>query len=248
VAAEPSDARLVHLQGMAQVLTGRGNEAEASFRRSIELDPNNLKPYQSLAQYLAYTGRREEVLATYETAAETRPDSAGLQLVLGSLYEAYGDLDKARETYEKAIQIDSSLAAAKNNLAYILAESGEDLNRALDLAQEAKSAMPDNGHAADTLGWVLYKKGIPTAAIGYLKEAEGQFRPDDINLAVVRHHLALAYEAAGQQQQARAALDRAFADLEQIKASYRANTGREPDDPTWLAEMQTLYARLPEGS
>jgi tetratricopeptide (TPR) repeat protein len=248
VAADPSSARLVQLQGMVQVLTGRGAEAEASFRRAIELDPNNLKPYQSLAQYLAYTGRREEVLATYQKAAETRPDSGGLQLVLGSLYEAYGDLDKAREAYEKAISIDASLAAAKNNLAYILAELGEDLDRALDLAQEAKAAMPENGHAADTLGWVLYKKGIPTAAIGYFKEAEGLFRPDDINLAVVRHHLALAYEAAGQQQQARLALDRAFADLERIKESYRANTGREPDDPTWLAEMQALYARLPEDS
>jgi tetratricopeptide (TPR) repeat protein len=247
-AAKPDDARLVHLQGMAQVLTGRGSEAEASFRRAIELDPNNLKSYQSLAQYLAYTGRREEVLATYQKAAEIRPDSAGLQLVLGSLYEAYGDLDKARETYEKAIQIDAGLAAAKNNLAYILAESGEDLDRALDLAQEAKASMPENGHAADTLGWVLYKKGISTAAIGYLKEAEGLFPPDDINLAVVRYHLALAYEAAGQQQQARSALDRAFADLERIRESFRATSGREPEDPAWMAEMQALYARLPEGS
>jgi tetratricopeptide (TPR) repeat protein len=241
---EPDNARLIHLLGLVQVLTKRGSEAEASFRRAIELDPNQLAPYQSLAQYLALTGRRDEVLATYERAAVTRPDSAGLQLVLGSLYEAYGDLDKARETYEKAIEKDPSLSAAKNNLAYILAESGDDLDRALDLAQEAKASLPENGHAADTLGWVLYKKGIPSAAIGYLKEAEGLFRPDDINLAVVRHHLALAYEAAGERERAKAALDRAFADLEQIRKSYRANTGREPTDPAWLADMQALQQKL----
>ncbi len=246
--SNPEDARLVHLLGLVQVLTNRGSEAEVSFRKAIELDPNNLAPYQSLAQYLALTGRRDEVLATYERAAETRPDSAGLQLVLGSLYEAYGDLDKARETYEKAIQMDPSLSAAKNNLAYILAESGQDLDRALDLAQEAKASMPENGHAADTLGWVLYKKGIPSAAIGYLKEAEGLFRPDDINLAVVRHHLALAYEAAGERERARAALERAFADLEQIRKSYKANTGKEPTDPAWLADMQALQQKLEAGS
>jgi tetratricopeptide (TPR) repeat protein len=245
--AEPDNARLTHLKGMALVLTGRGAEAEIAFRRAIELNPNDLTPYQSLAQYLAYTGRREEVLATYEKAVETRPDSAGLLLVLGSLYEAYGDLDKAREIYERAIQVDPDLAAAKNNLAYILAESGSNLDRALDLAQEAKASMPDNGHAADTLGWVLYKKGIPTAAIGYLREAEGQFKPDDPNLAVVRHHLAQAYEAAGQKEEARSTLERALADLERMRANYRSTTGKDPEDPSWLADMRSMYDRLQAG-
>jgi len=247
VRAEPENARLVHLQGLVQVLSGRGADAETSFRKAIELDPNNLAPYQSLAQYLAYTGRRDEVLATYERAARTRPDSAGLQLVLGSLYEAYGDLAKARETYERAIQTDPKLAAAKNNLAYILAEGGENLDRALDLAQEAKSLLPESGHAADTLGWVLYKKGIPTAAVGYLKEAEGLFQPDEPSLAIVRHHLAQAYEAAGQEAEAREALRRAFRDLERMRESYRVSTGREPDEPAWLADMRAMLERLEGG-
>jgi len=247
VRAEPGNARLVHLQGMVQVLSGRGSDAETSFRKAIDLDPNDLAPYQSLAQYLAFTGRRDEVLATYERAARTRPDSAGLQLVLGSLYEAYGDLAKARETYERAIQTDPKLAAAKNNLAYILAEEGQNLDRALDLAQEAKSLLPESGHTADTLGWVLYKKGIPTAAVGYLKEAEGLFQPDDPSLAIVRHHLAQAYESAGQEEEAREALRRALRDLERVRESYRASTGREPDEPPWLADLRAMLERLEGG-
>lgn len=243
-AAEPESARLTHLHGMVLVLTGHGAEAESAFRRAIDLDPNDLTPYQSLAQYLAFTGRREEVLSTYEKAVETRPDSAGLLLVLGSLYEAYGDLDKARETYERAVKADPELAPAKNNLAYLLAESGQNLDRALDLAQEAKAKLPDNGHAADTLGWVLYKKGIPTAAVGYLREAEGQFKTEDPNLAVVRYHLAQAYEAAGRKEEARAALERAFADLERLRANYVSSTGKEPEDPSWLADMRSMYERL----
>jgi tetratricopeptide (TPR) repeat protein len=244
VKAEPENARLMHLQGLVQVLTGRGPDAEQSFRRAIELNPNDLAPYQSLAQYLAVSGRREEVLATYEKAAAQRPDNSGLQLVLGSLYEAYGDPDKARATYEKAIQMDPSLAAAKNNLAYLLAEAGENLDRALDLAQEAKSMLPDSGHAADTLGWVLFKKGIPSAAVSHLKEAEGLFRPDDPNLAIVRHHLAQSYEALGQKDDAREALRRALRDLEQIRTSYRASTGKEPAEPAWQADIQAMLTRL----
>ena len=242
--AKPEEAKLAHLLGMVQVLTGKGGEAEMSFRRAIQLDPNDLAPYQSLAQYLAITGRREEVLATYERAAAQRPDSAGLQLVLGSLYEAYGDVAKAQAAYEKAVAMDPELAPAKNNLAYLLAESGEDLDRALDLAQEAKSKLPENGHTADTLGWVLYKKGIPSAAVGYLKEAESLFRPEDPSLAIVRHHLAQAYEAAGQPGEAREALKRALRDLERIQANYKETTGREPQEPSWLADLRTMLQRL----
>jgi tetratricopeptide (TPR) repeat protein len=244
VRAQPENHRLVHLQGLVQVLVGRGPEAEKSFRRAIELQPNDLAPYQSLAQYLAYSGRREEVLATYERAAAQRPDNSGLQLVLGSLHEAYGDTAKARETYEKAIQMDPNLAPAKNNLAYLLAESGDSLDRALDLAQEAKSLLPESGHAADTLGWVLFKKGIPSAAVSHLKEAEGLFRPDDPNLAIVRHHLAQAYEALGQKDEAREALRRALRDLEQIRSSYRTTTGKEPPEPPWQADLRAMLDRL----
>lgn len=250
VEAQPEASKLKHLQGLTYLVLGRGSDAENAFRRAIELDPNALAAYQSLAQYLARSGRREEVLATYEKAAAQRPDAAGLQLVMGSLYEAYGDTDKAVEHYEKAIAIDPNLAPAKNNMAYILAESETNLDRALDLAQEAKRLLPDNGHVADTLGWVLYKKGVPQAALGYLKEAESLFRPDDPNLGVVRHHLALAYEANGEPERAREALEKGIADVEALRNAYRDRTGQEPGKPAWLTEMQTMLERIegPEGA
>jgi tetratricopeptide (TPR) repeat protein len=244
VSAQPENPRLLHLNGLVQVLTGRGPDAERSFRRAIELAPNDLAPYQSLAQYLALTGRRDEVLATYERAASQRPDNAGLQLVLGSLYEAYGETAKARETYEKSIQMDPSLAPAKNNLAYLLAEAGENLDRALDLAQEAKAALPESGHAADTLGWVLFKKGIPSAAVSHLREAEGLFRAEDPNLAIVRHHLAQALEALGQKEDARETLRRALRDLDQLRATQRAPGGEPPAEPAWQADIRTMLERL----
>lgn len=242
--AEPENASLIRMRGVAYVLAGRGPDAEASFRRAIELDPNNLAAYQSLAQYLAVTGRREEVLRTYERAAAQRPDSAGLQLVLGSLYEAFGQISDAMKAYERGIELDPDLAPAKNNLAYLLADRDENLGRALDLAQEAKALLPESGHAADTLGWVLYKKGIPAAAIGYLKEAEGFFDPDDPNLGIVRHHLALAQEANGQPDQARLTLERALSDIDAMRVRIAERTGQEPTEPEWVSEMRAMLTRL----
>ena len=147
--------------------------------------------------------------------------------------------------YEDAIRLDPGLAVARNNLAYLIAEEGGDLDRALDLAQEAKAILPDNPNAADTLGWVLYKKELPSAAIGYLKEAVNGFDAGDPHLALVRHHLALAYEAAGEPEHARQTLERAIRDLDAI---YRDEDGKQRSEPAWAAEIRAMHRRLSDES
>jgi tetratricopeptide (TPR) repeat protein len=192
-----------------------------------------------LAQLLARTGRQDESIETYKKAVEARPEVAGLYLVLGSLYEGKGDMEHAIEQYDKAVKLDPNLAAAKNNLAYLLAEKGQDLNRALDLAQEAKAGLPDNASAADTLGWVLYKKGAPAAAVGYLREAEGGSKAEDPSLNVIRLHLAMAYEANGEPDKARETLERAVASLD----AGRSKTPPAPEPPQ-AAEVRSMMERL----
>jgi tetratricopeptide (TPR) repeat protein len=244
VEAEPGSARLLQLRGLAELTQGLEAEAEASLRRAIELDPNDLAGYERLAQLLARRGRSQEMLATYESALAARPDSAPLQLLVGVLHEGLGRRESARERYEQAVRLDPELAAAKNNLAYLLAEEGRDLDRALDLAQEAKSLLPDDPNAADTLGWVLYKKNIPSAAIGYLKEAEAGFAREDPSLGIVRHHLALAYEANGEPDRAREVIERALADLDSVRAAQEARTGRPAGEPAWAGDLRSLRDRL----
>jgi tetratricopeptide (TPR) repeat protein len=238
LAANPEDAQLHQLHGELALFAGRSADAEASFRRGIDLSPNDLRGYQSLARYLALTGRSDEVLETYERALENNPQSGTLHLVVGSLHELQGRKDEAIARYEDAIRLDPSLGIAKNNLAYLLAERGGNLDRALDLAQEAKALLPDNPNAADTLGWVLYKKNVPSAAIGYLREAEGGMSPDDPQLGLVRHHLALAYEANGEPERAREVLERAIRDLDALRAA------RGMSEPPWMDDLRSMLARL----
>ncbi len=239
--AEPDDAQLNRLWGEVLLYSGKKVEAEAAFRRAIELDPNDLSGYQNLARYLAITERPGEVLATYEEALKRNPESASLHMVVGSLYELQSRNEEAMARYEEAIRLDPGLAVAMNNLAYLISEGGGDLDRALDLAQEAKALLPDNANAADTLGWVLYKKNLSSAAIGYLKEAESGFRADDPHLALVRHHLALAYEANGEPEKAEQTLEQAIRDLDAI---YQAEEGEKGTEPAWTAEIRSMHERL----
>ncbi len=243
IEAEPGNAKLLQLGGMLAQMDGRQADAEAMYKKAVEIDPNDLQGYERLARFYSATGRLDETVKTYEQAIEVRPDQANLHHFLGVLYELGGQRERSQARYEDAIRLDPNLGEAKNNLAYLLADKGEDLDRALDLAQEAKTQLPDNASVADTLGWVLYKRGIPSAAISYLKEAEAGTDPNDASIGVVRHHLALAYEANGDIEQAREALSRALSSLEKQLQTARSR-GATPVEPPWAAEVRAMLERL----
>ena len=102
---------------------------------------------------------------------------------------------------------------AANNLAAMLADNGENLDRALELAQTAKAQLPQNAQASDTLGWVYYKKGLGSLAISALQEGVKQ---DPAN-PVIHYHLGLAFLQNGDKPEARAALERAL----RLKPEFR---------------------------
>jgi hypothetical protein len=85
---------------------------------------------------------------------------------------------------------------------------------------------------------VLYNKTGPAAAIGNLREAERGFPPENPQLGIVRHHLAMAYEANGEPEQARQVLAQALRDLETQPGAA------ERPDPPWAAEIRAMLERL----
>jgi tetratricopeptide (TPR) repeat protein len=241
--ADPGNAKLQRLGGVLAELTGRPEEAEKMYKKSIELDPSDLTGYERLARFYSSRGQLADTEKTYEKALEVHPDQASLHHYLGVLYELDGKRDLAQKRYEDAIRLDPRMNEAKNNLAYLFAETGQNLDRALDLAQEAKTQLPENASVSDTLGWVMHKRGMHSAAISYLKEAEAGTDPGDTSIGIIRYHLALAYEANGEPDSARAALDRALAGLEKQLAAARAKGGT-PTEPTWVNDVRAMQTRL----
>jgi tetratricopeptide (TPR) repeat protein len=243
IEADPENPRLRTLLGSIALAQRRGEDAEASFKKAIDLAPNDLTAYENLARYYASTGRLQEAIDTYESAVAVRPEAAQLYHLLGVLYELGGEKEKAISNYEAAIARAPNLGEAKNNLAYLFADSGKNLDRALDLAQEAKALLPDSPNAADTLGWVLYQRGVPAAAISYLKEAEAGMNQGSPSLGVVRYHLALAYERNGDSAEAVNTLQRALDDLDAQLDAVRKR-GEIAEEPSWAADARSMLDRL----
>ena len=244
VAEKPDDAKLQQLAAVVALMQGKVDDATKALEHAIQVAPDDMTSYQQLADLYVRTGRTSQTIEIYEKALQRKPDQPRIHHFLGVLYEYGGKPEVAVTHYEEAIKLSPDLAESKNNLAYLYAESGKNLDRALDLAQDAKALMPDDPNTADTLGWVLFRRGVPSAAIGYLKEAEAGVKPEDATLGIIRHHLAQAYEASGDKENARNTLDRAIAAQEAFVEAQKARGVPVGSDPTWYQDARKMRERL----
>ncbi len=145
------------LQGRVMQLTGDPDEAHASLRRAIEIDPSKGIAYILLAEMLTEQDKPEDAKQIYEEMLRVHPEHVGVKNNLAFLL-ASGD----------------SVTPA-------------DLDRAQTLAQDAKKASPDNAAIADTLGWVMLKKRVPRAAIPLFREAVGNAQNSDMRATARYH-------------------------------------------------------------
>jgi Tfp pilus assembly protein PilF len=114
------------------------------------------------------------------------------------------------ENYRAALKIDPRFAMAANNLSWMIAESGGNLEEALSLARGAKQQLPVShpyyDDVTDTLGWVYYRSGAYRTAIETFKECLAK----DPNNPVYHYHLGMSYFKAGNKADARISLKKAL--------------------------------------
>lgn len=248
IGAKPEDSDLHELRADALLVEEDVEGARAALTKAVELEPRNVSAHVSLADVEARTGNAEKMLAVLERGVGAVPESAELQYRLAQAYDRAGKIDQALVTYDKTIALNPELAMAKNNLAYLLAEHGGDLDRALELAQQAKEAMSDDGNAADTLGWVLLKRGLPSAAIGYLEEATERFPETAYEIqGLVHNHLAEAYEANQDKDKAIEASRATVGYFERL-AKAASERGMAASTPVWVDDAKARIARLESAS
>ena len=152
-------------------------------------------------------GRVDEAVEGLERAAELDPTRAQPHFHLGTIHQQLGRIDEARRAYARALEIDPGFALAANNLAWLEAEEGGDLDRALLLAERAREALPNDPHVLDTLGWVYFRRGQFARAVQVL---ERSVRAEPGN-ADRQYHLGRSYYEDGRHEAAAAALERSLA-------------------------------------
>jgi len=185
------------------VRAGKPEGAEPLLKRAIDVNSERLEPYAMLGQIYTVQNKLESARAAFESVVQRKPDSVSANTVIGVLHEMQGHRAEARKQYERVLKIDASAPVAANNLAYIYAEDGGNLDVALQLAQAAKQKLPELAEVTDTLGWVYYKKELPGLAIPMFEQAVAKAPGNP----VFRYHLGLALLKNGERAKARTALE-----------------------------------------
>ena len=229
---EPLRPDLLLLAGRTAAAIGDTAAAEQHVRKAVEADPSLLAGYVMLGQMYVSQKRLAEAKKEFESVAtrQTRPIAA--LTMLGVLAEMQGDAAGAQRQYERVIGLDPKAAIAANNLAYIYADRGENLDVALHLARTAVEVMPESPQAQDTLGWVYYKKQTPELAV---QAFEQTIKLDPKN-STYHYHLGLAYKQQGDVARARASLKRALAENASFAGAADAKrvlSELGPSDGSW---------------
>src|SRR5262249_29131346 len=180
--------------------------AEPDLLKAIELDPKLEPAYRLLAELYLVTNRQEEAIAKLSAFVENNKgaSAAPALLQLGMIQEQLKHFDAARDAYEKLLTVAPNVPLALNNLAILYSEHFGQLDKAYELAKKAKEAA-NEPHIADTLGWILFKRGDYNGALQLLQESAGKLP----NLPEIQFHLGMTYYMLGEEGPARVALQNA---------------------------------------
>lgn len=180
--------------------------AEQSLKEAISRDPSHLAAYTMLGELYAREQRLDEARTQFEKVAAADPKSVAAPTMLGLIFEAQNRPDEARRKYERILETVPDAPVAANNLAWLYAERGEQLDLALELAYRAQKRLPSEGVVSDTIGWIYYKKFQPDRAVPFLQEGVDRDPRDPVR----QYHLGMAYLQKGDEEQARRWLERAL--------------------------------------
>jgi tetratricopeptide (TPR) repeat protein len=99
-------------------------EAEFSFRRSIELAPNSSKSHHWYGVYLSIRGRLDEAIREMEKAHELDPTALVVMADLAELYYFKRDYSRAESELLRVLEIDPSFLNARQYLVKVRFKNG----------------------------------------------------------------------------------------------------------------------------
>jgi tetratricopeptide (TPR) repeat protein len=202
---DPKEAQLWAVRGKIYLAQRDFTHAEPDLLKAIELNPQLEGAYVLLAGLYVASNRQQEAIEKLNAFIAKNDKDVPTLMQLATIQEQMKHYDAARDAYEKLLAVNPKFFSALNNLAYLDAEHLGRLDAALDLAKRAKEVAPDEPHAADTLGWILFKKGQYADAQRLLQESATKLSAEP----EIQFHLGMAHYMLGEEGPARLALQKA---------------------------------------
>lgn len=128
---------------------------------AMDLFPNKARAYYFNGLANHELGDPDEAVSMLEQALIMAGNDGRLvfdiQAQLGLSYAQLDQQNSAQQAFEAALQLNPRAPMVLNNYSYLLAQRGEQLEKALEMIKQANQLAPDQPLLQDTYGWVLYK-------------------------------------------------------------------------------------------
>ncbi|HKJ66801.1 MAG TPA: tetratricopeptide repeat protein, partial [bacterium] len=162
----------------------RSEEAIAVLSRAKQMYPPEAELYEQLG-IAYYAGQQyQEAKQQLLEALSLKPDQLRPKHFLAFVYDQLGQQDSAEVIYKELLEAVPDEPLYLNNLAYLYAVQGKNLETALEFVKKALERAPNNASYLDTMGWVYYKMGQYEEAREYISEA---LHRDSTNVEVLDH-------------------------------------------------------------
>ncbi|MDP9170932.1 MAG: tetratricopeptide repeat protein, partial [Acidobacteriota bacterium] len=176
------------------------------YTQLVKANPKSSFGHMRLGDAYLTKGNNAEAINQFEAAKAISPKDPLISSMLAlSLHDA-GRSQEAQKAYRDALGLQSGNPLVMNNLAYLMAETGGNLDEALRLAQDASRRQPANFGLSDTVGWIYLKKNLTDSAIQILSNVVQK----DPQQPVYHYHLGAALfqkgDKAGAKRELQAAL------------------------------------------
>ena len=188
-------------------LTGQTDAAVQTLDQLIAAHPDNADAQLRLGQLQFNKGALEPALASFQKARDLVPQSIAPLLFVAQTADRLGRNDLARQSYQAALKIDPANLLALNNLAFLTADTGGNLDEAFKLITQASQKVPKQPNVTDTLGYVYLKQKKVVSA---LEVFAGLTQTYPTNPTFLFHH-GLALLESGSKDQAKKELQAALA-------------------------------------
>ena len=208
---DPNDADAV--MTLARMLNQAGKPAEAidKLRGSLQLDPNNPDLVILLGSLLAQLGKSDEAIPLFRDLIEKNANDDAIlraaRSTLSTIYTNIGDYAKGEAELELLFVRLPDDPLVNNDLGYLYAEQGKNLEKAEGMIRKALTEEPANGAYLDSLGWVLFKRGKVEEARLPLEKATSDPKNED---TTVFDHLGDVYFQLQEHTKAKTAWERAL--------------------------------------
>ncbi len=162
---QPNNSATFNVKGFVLMSSKDEAGARKAFEHALELQPGNIGAATQLARLDIASGKPQDARKRFEKIVQAQPNNVRDYVLLAQLQQETGaSAAEVRATLEKGVAADMTQNEARAALIQLLLHSG-DSKQALNIAQQAQAAQPDNNDVLRLVGRTQMAAGEKQQAV-----------------------------------------------------------------------------------